>query len=137
VGIWKLVSYSREDVETGKKVDLYGQHPGGYNSFSPNGHFIGVLVAENQIHPAGEIITDQERIELFKSIISAYSGTYIIENDKIVIAVDFSWNQWWTGTKLVRNFKIEGKQLKVWNPPRKSTLDGRAFISTSIFEKVE
>jgi hypothetical protein len=136
-GVWRLTSYAREEADTGKKVDLYGQHPSGYYSFSANGHFMGVLVGDNRKPQAGDAITDEERAALFKSIISAYSGRYTIEGDKLVIAVDVSWNQRWTGTKQSRQFKLAGKQLRVWNPPRKDMNSGRLVTSTLTFEKVE
>lgn len=137
VGIWRLTSYAREVIETGKKIDLFGKRPSGYWSLSPNGRFIGLLVGDNRKPPAGDAITDEERIALFNTIISAYSGTYTIEGDKIVITVDVSWNQAWTGTKQTRYFKVEGKQLRVWNPPRKDWRDGKSITSTLTFEKVE
>jgi Lipocalin-like domain len=136
-GVWRLTAYAREEVETGKKVDLFGQHPSGYLTFSPAGRFIGVLVGDNRKPPAEAVVTDPERIALYNSIIGAYSGSYTIEDDKIVIAVDVSWNQAWTGTKQIRYFKVTGKQLMIRNPPRKDPRDGKTITSTLIFEKVE
>jgi hypothetical protein len=133
VGIWKLTSYVREETETGKKVDLFGEHPTGYWTFSPKGRFIGVVVGDNRKPQAGEAITDEERVALFTSIIGAYSGIYTIEGDNLVIAVDVSWNQRWTGTKQTRHFKLDGKQLRVWNPPRKA-MRGKSVTSTLTFE---
>jgi|APFre7841882654_1041346.scaffolds.fasta_scaffold08276_4 hypothetical protein len=34
VGVWRLTSYAREEVETGKKIDLFGKRPSGYWSLS-------------------------------------------------------------------------------------------------------
>jgi hypothetical protein len=98
---------------------------------------VGVLVGDNRKPQAGDAITDEERVALFRSTISAYSGTYTIEGDKLVIAVGVSWNQQWTGTKQTRQFKLEGKQLRVWNPPRKDMNSGKLVTSTLTFEKID
>jgi hypothetical protein len=60
--------------------------------------------------PAGVVPTDAERIELYSGL-SAYAGRYSIEGDLVSHDVDASWNQSWTGTVQVRQFRIDGLSI--------------------------
>jgi hypothetical protein len=71
-GIWKLRSYSRRFLDTGEiKNDML---PDAYIMYSPAGYMMSITVEENREPPAGPILTDEERIRLFKTIVSAYAG---------------------------------------------------------------
>ena len=41
VGTWKLQSFTREIVATGKRDNPFGEQPHGYLSFSPDGRMTG------------------------------------------------------------------------------------------------
>jgi hypothetical protein len=56
--------------------------------------------------------TDQDRAELFKSMIS-YSGMYRLEGEKWTTKVDVSGNPGWVGTEQVRFFRFKGDRLEV------------------------
>jgi len=43
----------------------------------------------------------------------AYSGLYRVDANKIVIAVDISWDEAWVGTEQVRFFKLEDDRLHI------------------------
>jgi Lipocalin-like domain len=53
---------------------------------------------------------DEDRINLHKYM-TAYSGRYTVEGEKVVHHVDISWNESWTSTDQVRRFKLEGDKL--------------------------
>jgi hypothetical protein len=40
VGVWKMTSWTRHDVATGKDGQLFGAHPGGYLIYTKGGHFM-------------------------------------------------------------------------------------------------
>jgi hypothetical protein len=67
----------------------------------------------------------------------AYAGTYSIERDIVSHRVDASWNQAWTGTTQSRQFKIDGKTLRITTVPAKSPITGREDISVLVWTKVE
>jgi hypothetical protein len=67
----------------------------------------------------------------------AYAGSYTIDGDKVSHHVDASWNQAWTGTTQVRQFKIEGNSLHIRTMPAKNALTGRQSSSVLIWTKVE
>jgi len=95
-----------------------------------------IIVRENRKPPAGVVPTDAEEIELFDGVL-AYAGTYTIDGDKVSHYVDLSWNQAWTGTTQVRQFKSEGKTLHLRSMPAKNPRDGKLSSSTLVWTKVE
>src|ERR1700733_17202 len=78
VGNWKLVSFFTEELATGKKTALLGEHPKGYLIYTPQGRMMALVVHETRSPPK----TDEDRINLHKNMY-AYSGRYTIEGDKI------------------------------------------------------
>ena len=112
VGSWKLQSFVREDAQTGQKTEPYGAHPGGYIHYASDCRMYVMVVKENRKAPIGEVPTDAERIELFGGLI-AYAGTYTVDGDKVSHHIDTSWNQAWTGTTQVRQFKTDGTSLSL------------------------
>lgn len=68
-GVWKLKKYSRRFLDTGEvRSDML---PQAYILYTPGGFMMSITVEENREPPAGEVLTDEERVRLFKSIISA------------------------------------------------------------------
>ena len=95
------------------------------------------LLEEKREAPAGVVLTDEERVRLFKSIISAYSGRYTVEGDTVIHDVELSWNEAWTGTRQVRKFTVNGDELIIETTPRTAGTDTRQFINTLTWERTE
>jgi hypothetical protein len=114
-------------------VEPFGAHPRGYLSYGADRRMYGIVAGEGRKPPAGAGPTDAEKIELFDKM-GAYAGTYTIEGDKVSHHVDASWNEAWTGTTQVRQFKIEGNLLHI---RAQDSLDGRPSISTLVWTKVQ
>ena len=75
VGTWKLKSFVRQDVATGDRRPALGEHPDGYLGYGLDGRMYAIFVAGGRVAPAGDQPTDEERVQLHKSMI-AYAGTY-------------------------------------------------------------
>lgn len=134
-GVWKLVKYSRRFLDTGEvRSDML---PQAYILYTPGGFMMSITVEEKREPPAGEVLTDEERVRLFKTIISAYSGTYIVEGDKVIHDVNLSWNEAWTGTQQMRLFKVSGDELVIETTPRTAGTDTRQFINTLTWQRTE
>ena len=134
-GVWKLKAYSRRFLDTGEiRNDML---PHAYIIYTPGGHMTSVTVEENRPPPAGTVLTDEERIRLFKTIVSAYAGTYTVEGDTVTHDVEVSWNEAWTGTRQVRRFRIDGDTMTLETTPRTAGTDSREFINTLTWERVE
>jgi hypothetical protein len=136
VGTWKMTSFIRKDVGTGKTIKEYGEQPVGYNMYTKGGLLLVFAVAEGRKAPATPNPTDAERIELFNTMYG-YSGTYKVEGNKLVYRVDGSWNQRWTGTDVVRQAEIAGNKLTIVTPTFKGIMDGQDIVVTTTFERVE
>ena len=134
-GVWKLKSYRRRYLDTGEvRTDML---PHAYILYTPGGFMMSITVEDGRKPPAGTVLTDEERVRLFNSIVSAYSGRYTVEGDKVIHAVDVSWNEAWTGTRQVRYFKVEGDELTIETAPRTTGADSREVINTLVWDRVE
>ena len=112
LGTWKLVSFVLEDAETKEKKTLFGEHPQGYFTFLPNGRTTVILTAEGRSMPRN----DAERAAAFQSM-TAYSGQYRLEGNKLVVDVDVAWNESWVGGEQVRHIRFADDKLFIESPP--------------------
>ena len=125
-----------EDLATGQMTDSLGAHPSGYINYGPDCRMYAILIEEGRKAPASLVPTEAERIELYGGLIS-YAGAYSIEGDRISHDIDASWNQAWTGTTQVRQFRIDGSTLYIRSMPSKSALNGRESSLVLVWTKVE
>jgi len=136
IGNWKLQSYATTDLETGQTTNLFGKHPTGYLSYSSDCRMSAIIVRDGRKAPAAAVPTDSEKIDLYSGVI-AYAGTYAITGDKVSHYIDVSWNQAWTGTTQVRQFRIDGASLYIRTMPAKNPLTGRQTSAVLIWTKVQ
>lgn len=135
-GTWRLVSWTRQVVGTGESADMFGKAPHGYLNYGRDGRMFSIIVKENRPKPADLAkMTDQERAELFNTML-AYGGTFKVDGGRVVHNVDISWNENWTGTAQVRNFRIEGRRLSISYGPQIGS-DGRQITGVLTWEKVQ
>jgi Lipocalin-like domain len=136
-GVWKMTSWTRHDMATGKDSKLFGEHPGGYLIYTRDGHFMWTGFGDQRAKPAAAEPTDAERIALFKTMF-AYDGSYKVEGSRIVDSVEGAWNQGWVGSKFtIDRYEVSGKTLTMVSAPFKGTADGVEMVVTTIFERVE
>lgn len=136
IGTWELKSYVREIQETTERIELFGARPFGRLVYAPSGHVAGLMLHETRPKPMGKAATDAEALSLFRSMV-AYTGRYEVRGDTVVHHVDASWNEVWTGTDLVRTFKLDGRTLTLTTVPGPSAVDGKTGISILVWEKVD
>jgi hypothetical protein len=105
VGVWKLKSVVVETVETKERKPLWGEHPKGFMVLTPE-RLIGIMTGEGRKPPQ----TDEDRLSSFRTM-TAYSGLYRIEGNRLTTKVEVSWNEGWTGTDQTRIFRLEGDKL--------------------------
>ncbi|WP_084687899.1 lipocalin-like domain-containing protein [Paraburkholderia oxyphila] len=136
LGTWKLQSFTTEDMATGQKTELFGAHPSGYLSYGPDCRMYAILIKDGRKAPDTVVPTDEERVDLYNGLV-AYAGTYSIEGDKVSHHVDASWNQSWTGTTQVRQFRIDGDFLYIRTLHAKSPITGKESSSELVWIKVK
>jgi len=108
IGTWKLMSAVMEDVESKVQTRAWGEHPNGCLILTATGRWMVLQTAEGRKRAQD----DAARAAAFWSML-AYSGKYRVDADKIVIKVDISADEAWTGTEQVRLFKLEGDKLHI------------------------
>lgn len=126
IGSWDLVHWYRER-EDGTREKNGGEHPRGRLTYTEDGFVHAILISDGRPHPDNVEISDSDKIQLFKTVM-AYSGTYRLENNKVVHAVDLSWNELWSGTLLIRYVELEGDWLRVKTSPVRDLYDGTVNI---------
>jgi len=136
-GVWKMTSWTRHEIATGRDSKLFGEHPGGYLVYTKGGHFVWTGFNDQRPKPAAAEPTDAERIALFKTMY-AYHGTYRVEGGSIVDSVTGAWNEAWVGTTFrIERYSLAGGTLTMVSAPFKATLDGAEMIVTTTFERIE
>lgn len=136
LGTWRLKSFVREVLATGERYNPMGEHPNGYLSFSPDGRMYTIITGDNRITPHDAAPTDDERVMLHRTM-SAVAGTYTVDAEKVILHVDISWNQAFTGTDQMRFYKLDGNTLTLTTPPNKSPADGREGRAIAEWEKLK
>jgi hypothetical protein len=136
VGTWKMTSFVRKEVATGKTAAAYGEHPSGYAYYTKGGRFLIFAVAQDRKKNEKADPTDAERVELFKSMF-AWGGTYKTEGNKVIYNVDIAWVQSWVGTTRTYQVEMASNKLTVTTPPFKSTLDGQDIVVVTTYERAE
>ena len=133
-GTYKLISTTETMLETGQAVLM--KHRGSI-MYGRDGRMMVVIVTGDRPKPASiETITDQERVELFRSMV-ACGGTYKFDGKTIEHHIDVSSNEVWTGTSQVRDVKREGGRLILITRPAPDPFNGKMASATLVWEKVE
>jgi Lipocalin-like domain len=135
VGAWTLKSTLRELVATGEKAPLFGEHPSGTLIYTAEGRVSAIMVADSRKAPAGSAATDAETVALYRSMV-AYAGRYTVEADRVIHHIEISWNQRWTGTDIVRFYKLEGNRLTLKTAAAPNAAEGQMSASTLVWERL-
>lgn len=137
LGTFKLVSSTRQILDTGEVVDTYGANPNGYITYGSDGRMLAVIVRSDRTKPASlDALTDKARADLFNSML-AYGGTYKFYGDRVEHHIDISSNEVWTGTTVVRNVRKEGDKLIYTTVPAPFSGDGKMSVGVLTWERVK
>jgi hypothetical protein len=136
LGTWKLRSMVHEATATGQRSSPFGDHPDGYLSYSADGRMYAIGVVEDRPKPRDLVPTDEEKVKLQESMF-AYAGTYTADGEKVVHHVDISWNQSWTGTDLVRFYKLDGDTLTIRTARAENAFDGEEGEFVLVWNKIQ
>ena len=64
LGTWKLRSYEREELATGRRHDQFGEQPDGYLGYAPDGRMYAIFTRHDRIMPADVVPTEEEGVQL-------------------------------------------------------------------------
>lgn len=117
-GIWRLLSFTeqRPDGSWDHALDEGAQ---GYISYWPNGRMQVVMGGASRPRLRGEWsqVPAQQKADCLDRMV-AYSGSYTVEDDRVLHHVDLCWIPNWQGRDLVRlvSYPQEG-QLRLATVP--------------------
>lgn len=130
-GAYKVVSFELE-LDGEKNVNYFGQTPQGYIVLTKT-MFVSVLTADGR--KAGR--SNEEKAALLDSLI-AYAGPYRIEGNKLIVDVQASWVQAWTGKAQTRTWSVDGNRLTLVTEKAPYSRDpSKMAIAKLVFEKVD
>jgi hypothetical protein len=135
-GTYRLISDKQTVVATGEVTEPLGKAPQGYVMYGRDGRMMLLYLADKRSKPSGvATTTDQERIDLFKTML-AYSGTYDFDGKTVIHHIELSGNPALAGTNQVRNVTLDGRKLILrFTAPAPST--GIVSKAEITLEKVE
>jgi hypothetical protein len=130
-GAYRVVSFELQ-IDGEKTVNYFGQVPQGYTVLTKT-MFISVLTADGR-RPGK---SDEEKAALLDTLI-AYTGPYRVEGNKIIVDVQSSWIQAWTGKTQTRTWSVDGNRLTMVTEKAPYTRDpSKMVVAKLVFEKVE
>lgn len=134
VGVWKLVSFQ---FHRGDQITYpAGENPLGYLMYTSNGYMSAQVMAEERQQfavddPRGG--TFEEYADAMKTY-SGYCGTYEVRENVIIHNMEVSWYPNWTGTQIIRYFKLDGDMLTVNSPPM--LVEGVQLTAHAVWQKI-
>ena len=130
VGTYKIVS--QEVVVDGTPTYPLGKAPHGYLVITPT-RYVCFFTGDSRKFGTSAA----EKAALLDTLVG-WSGTYRIEGDKIIVAVDASWTETWSGKDQVRHWILSGNRLTLRAEPAPHPRDpSKTSYSVVVWEKVE
>jgi Lipocalin-like domain len=136
VGTWKLISAVSEDLSTGQKTNIYKGTPVGFLTYGTDNRVMTIVVDSVRKKPAANVATAVEAEALFRSM-AAYAGTYTVKGNQVIHVPDVSWNETWTGTDQIRDFKFDGERLLLATAPSPDPFTGKKSVRALVWEKIK
>ena len=136
-GVWQVVDYTATDPATGAVTHPFGLNPIGSAIYTAKGHMSVLVAGSHRVPSMGTgAKRAQERAELFDGLY-AYTGSYTIKGNTVTLHIDSAWQPGWVGTEKTRTLKLDHDVLSIVTEPMTSPVDGKTYISTTIFRRVE
>jgi hypothetical protein len=137
VGVWRQTSLIEKDVASGATAPVQkSEEQGGYRVFTRGGHAVILNIYKPRKAPPAANATDADLAALFRTM-SAFSGTYKVDGDKLTIRVDASWIEAWNGSDRPFRLEITGNKLTMTAGPVKNAYTGKDILLVSSLERVE
>lgn len=107
-GAWRLISFDLERQDTGhRRPALEEGHKGRLVILA--GSLIIVVITPNQRETP---ISVEERAAAYESM-TAYTGRFIVDGDRLTTTVDISWNESWLRIPQIRTIEFKGERLEL------------------------
>jgi Lipocalin-like domain len=130
VGAYKVISH--DVLVDGTALQPVGKAPHGYVMLTPT-RYVAFYTSDNRKFGTSEA----DKAALLDTL-AAWSGTYRIDGDKIIIAVDASWTEVWNGKDQVRHWALSGNRLTLTGDPSPFPRDpSKTAVVRLVCEKIE
>ena len=124
LGAWRLVGHERRMEDTGEV--LVRADPRGFAIFEPGGRAMFILTPSGRSPPK-----DAAEAAALNESMTAYTGRYRVQGDRVVVGVDLAWHPAWEDTEQVRFFEVDGDRLTLRTGVQEHPLlPVRKFIGT-------
>jgi hypothetical protein len=121
LGVWKLRSYSMENVETKERSEPFGSAPRGSLILHPDGRMMALIAPA----PAAGVDPAAAAPRLV-----AYSGRFRLEPpDRLVTSVDVAGIEEWIGTDQTRTYTLDGDRLELLTPTGRMPREGGEAVA--------
>lgn len=110
-GTWRVMSVDTEFQSSGKREPALGPDPNGFFVFTAEGRAMALIAAKER-QPGNSL----EQLAALCRTMMAYCGPFRIEGDKLIIDVDVSSNQAWTGGVQERFIRVAGDAMEMVTP---------------------
>ena len=130
LGVWRLVSAQIRFEDTGEVADVHGPDPQGVAVFT-EGRMTVLFTASGRRPPTNEA----ETAALFRNM-SAYTGRFTRQGDRIVTEVEVAWHPAWDGSRQPRFLRLEGSRLTLSTEVQgHPSYPGRPFRGTVVWTR--
>jgi Lipocalin-like domain len=121
LGVWKLRSYSMENVETKERTEPFGAEPRGSLILHPDGRMMALIAPAPA--PGVDRAAPSPRLV-------AYSGRFRLEPpDRLVTSVDVAGFEDWIGTEQTRTYTLDGDRLELLTPRGRMPREGGEAVN--------
>src|SRR5713226_2196633 len=107
VGTWRLTSFTEKNLETSAVSHPFGEAAKALVIYEANGYVATIFTRADRKSPLGPQPTDQEAMDLYRSMI-AFAGQYELEGNRLIYRPEISWNEAWNGTTQERLIEVSG-----------------------------
>ena len=135
VGTWRLMSFTEENLDTGTVRYPFGETARALVIYAGNGYVATIFTAADRKPPVAAQATEQEAIDLYRSMI-AFGGRYELIANRLIYHPEMSWNEAWSGTTQERVFAVDGDRLEVRSVPTVSALTGARTVFSLAWKRV-
>ena len=135
VGTWRLTSFTEQNLETETVSYPFGKRARAIVIYTVDGHVATIFAAADRKPPVAAQATEQEAIDLYRSLI-AFAGRYELTGNRLIYHPEISWNEAWNGTTQERAYEVSEKRLETRSVPAVSTLTGARTVFSLVWERV-
>jgi hypothetical protein len=136
VGTWRLVSWTTVETESKAVHNLFGEHPSGMETFTPDGWFFFIITDPSRKPPAAPKTTDAEAAQLYRTM-GATAGRWRTDDNRWFISQEIVSSPAFVGTEAKGEFEIKGDRLEGKSDPFTSSLLGTQVFNQFVWERVK